>query len=70
MKSKTSLTIISIISLMGILFSGYLTISELSAGQCPVSGGCSQIFGLPTCMYGLIMYLIVFVVSILGRKDN
>jgi uncharacterized membrane protein len=69
MKSKTSLTIISIISLVGILFSGYLTFSELTAGTCPI-GGCSQIAGLPTCMYGLIMYLIVFVISLLGRPKN
>jgi hypothetical protein len=68
MKSKTALTIISIISLIGVLFSGYLTISDLTAGQCSI-GGCQQIAGLPTCAYGLLMYLIVFVISLLGRRD-
>jgi len=67
MKSKTSLTIISIISLIGILFSGYLTFGELTAKTCGL-GGCQQILGLPTCLYGLVMYLVVFVISLLGRK--
>jgi ABC-type tungstate transport system substrate-binding protein len=68
MKSKTALMIISIISLIGVLFSGYLTIKELSAQTCSL-GGCQQILGLPTCAYGLLMYLIVLVISILGRKN-
>lgn len=80
MKSKTSLTIISIISLIGVLFSGYLTINEMGLSVCSATlaggtgGGCrmlgSQILGLPTCMYGLVMYLVVFVISLLGRKNN
>ena len=66
MKSKTSLNIISIISLIGILFSGYLTITEMSAQTCSL-GGCQLILGLPTCAYGLAMYIIVFVISLLGK---
>lgn len=68
MNSIKALTCISVISLVGILFSGYLTFTELTAGKCPVSG-CQSIFGMPTCFYGLIMYLIVLVISILGRKN-
>ena len=68
MESKTALTIISIISLIGILFSGYLTLSEITTQTCSL-GGCQQILGLPTCAYGLAMYLAIFVISILGRKQ-
>lgn len=78
MKSKTALTIISIISFIGILFSGYLTLSE-SVMTCSstIEGGAgmgcraigSQILGIPTCMYGLIMYLAVFAISLIGRKN-
>ena len=68
MNSKTALGAISIISLIGVLFSGYLTFTELTAGKCTLGGGCSMILGLPTCLYGLVMYLIVFVISLLGRK--
>jgi uncharacterized membrane protein len=69
MKSLTALNIISGISLAGILFSGYLTFTELTAKTCGL-GGCSMILGLPTCAYGLVMYLIVFVISLLGRPKN
>jgi len=68
MKSLTALNIILGISLVGILFSGYLTVTEISAKVCSI-GGCQQILGLPTCAYGLAMYLIAFIVSILGRKN-
>ncbi len=68
METKKALTIISIISAIGVLFSGYLTFSELTAGKCPISG-CQSILGLPTCLYGLIMYLVVFVISLIGRKE-
>ena len=71
MDSKKALTIILIISLVGVLFSGYLTFTELpsiGAGTCGL-GGCQMIFGLPTCMYGLVMYLAVFVVALIGKKN-
>jgi uncharacterized membrane protein len=69
MKSKTALRIIFGISLIGILFSGYLTFTELTAQTCGL-GGCSQILGLPTCAYGLIMYLVVFVISLIGKTKK
>ena len=68
MRSKNALTIISVISAIGVLFSGYLTFTELSAQTCGL-GGCQAILGLPTCMYGLVMYLAVLVISLLGRKN-
>jgi uncharacterized membrane protein len=66
MKSKTALNIISAISAIGVLFSGYLTFTELTAQTCSL-GGCQAILGLPTCAYGLVMYLVVFVISLLGK---
>ena len=71
MNSIKALNIISGISLAGILFSGYLTIGELpniGAATCSL-GGCSMILGLPTCMYGLVMYIAVFTIAMLGRKN-
>lgn len=70
MKSKTALKIILVISLIGILFSGYLSYSELTVGVCPIGGGCTAVAGLPACVYGLVMYAIVFVVSLLGLKEK
>ena len=71
MNSIKALNIISGISLAGILFSGYLTFTELpkiGAATCSL-GGCQMILGLPTCMYGLVMYLLVFAISLLGKKN-
>jgi len=68
MKSKAALNAIMWISIIGILFSGYLTFTELTAQICAV-GGCKFILGLPTCAYGLMMYLAVFVITLFGRKN-
>lgn len=66
MKPKLALNIISIVSLIGVIFSGYLSFSEINSGTCSV-GGCTQILGLPTCIYGLVMYLIILGLSFVGR---
>lgn len=69
MKSKTVLTVILIISIAGILFSGYLSFSELFAKSCPL-GGCSNLLGLPICVYGLVMYILVFIFSLIGLSSK
>jgi len=54
-----------IISIAGILFSGYLSYGELFKKSCYL-GGCSTVGGVPACVYGFVMYLIVFIIAILG----
>ena len=67
MKPNIALTGIMIISIIGVLFSGYLSYSELTTGNCPL-GNCPGIFGIPACVYGLVMYLLVLILSYLGLK--
>ncbi len=67
MKQKIALKIILLISIAGIMFSGYLSYYELAKKTCPV-GGCSSLLGIPTCVYGLTMYAIIFVATIIGLK--
>jgi len=55
---------ITLISLVGVLFSGYMTIKELKQKFCPAEG-CQKILGLPSCFYGLLMYLIILILSLL-----
>lgn len=62
-----ALKIILGISIAGLLFSGYLSYGELIKSQC-VFGGCSFMLGLPVCVYGFVMYLAVFTISILGIR--
>ena len=70
-KPRTALTIILIISIAGLLFSGYLSYNEIFNAICPL-GGCSNLLGLPTCVYGFVMYLAVFIIALLGliSKDK
>jgi uncharacterized membrane protein len=70
MKKQVSLIIILIISIAGILFSGYLSYTELVRKTCALGGGCSSLGGIPVCIYGFIMYLLVFIISTLGLKSK
>lgn len=69
MLKQTALKIILGISIAGLLFSGYLSFFDLFKATCPV-GGCKNLLGLPTCVYGFIMYLIVFIIAIAGLKSK
>jgi uncharacterized membrane protein len=74
MKKECALKIILIISIAGLLFSGYLSYTELFAGFCGASklgmGGCTNVFQIPACVYGFFMYLAVFIISLIGLKSR
>jgi len=70
MKKKLALQIILIISIAGMLFSGYLSYGELFRGLCPIDGGCQYLLSIPTCVYGFFMYLIIFIISLAGLKSK
>ena len=65
MKKSTALKTILGISIAGILFSGYLSFFEIFRKTCPI-GGCSNLLGLPVCVYGLVMYICVFMFAVMG----
>lgn len=65
MREITALKIIYWLSLLGVLFSGYLSYSELFKGVC-LFGGCPVLSGIPACVYGFAMFVVIFVISILG----
>ncbi len=59
---KVMLIITTVVSGMGILFAGYFTIPEI---QKLISGADTNYsLGLPTCSYGLIFFIIIFIFSI------
>ncbi|MFA5135666.1 MAG: vitamin K epoxide reductase family protein [Patescibacteria group bacterium] len=71
MKLKTTFFIILAIAATGVLFSGYLSYNSLLADGCDdaiVSCGVEpiEIFGLPTCVYGLAMFAVVAVLAAIG----
>lgn len=77
MKAKSSLITLFVLSIAGLLFSGYLSYQEIFAGSCATSFvrcGSWELAELPACVYGFIMYLVIFIVSLLGisglKKGN
>jgi hypothetical protein len=59
---RRALQIILALSLLGIAFSGTLTYRELcsaTATGCSIAGGPGTLLGLPVCVYGLVMYVLV-----------
>lgn len=58
---KTMAQIHMLVSGLGILFAGRFTIPEI--GRI-LSGHATYSLGLPTCAYGLIFYVIIFILSI------
>ncbi len=74
MNKKLSLQIILGISIAGILFSGYLSYTELFAGFCGAAklgmGQCTNVVGIPACVYGFAMYTAVLIISILGLTSK
>ena len=74
MKKQTSLIIVLILSIAGMLFSGYLSYTELFAHFCGATqlglGQCTSVLKIPACVYGFVMYLIVFVISIIGVNSK
>ena len=71
MSAKVSLRIALVISLAGAAFSGVLTWRELALrtpGGCSAVGAPGTIFGYPPCVYGLVMYLLLVIVTALGLR--
>ena len=74
MKKDGALKVILIISIAGILFSGYLSYTELFAGFCGAAklgmGACTNVLKIPACVYGFFMYTLVFIFSIIGLRSK
>jgi len=68
MSMKRALQCILVISLIGVVFSGTLTVRELcgTGAGCSAAGPAGMILGLPACVYGLVMYALVGALAALG----
>ena len=52
-----------IISLCGVLFAGYLAGVKVFNKECALDTSCSYFLGLPTCVYGFVMFTILLIAS-------
>lgn len=71
MKPKTALTIILILSILGLFFSAYFAYydtwgagCEVTVVNCPEEGDLMS--DVPICLYGIVVNLLVIVFSLLG----
>ena len=51
---------------VGLLFSGYLSGVKLISGSCALNEPCPYFLGYPACWYGFVMYLAMFVVTVVA----
>lgn len=67
-----SIKLITVFSISGFLFAGYLTAVKFISGTCAVREPCPYFLGWPVCVYGFGMYSILTILSILAitRKVN
>ena len=73
MMMKRALQLVFGLSLMGVAFSGTLTYHEFfgtSALSCPSPGAPGTILGYPACVYGLVTYVAIAVISGLGLLQS
>ena len=69
MEKRSYVNTIFIFSLIGVLFSGYLTFAKLVLDSCPLTEGCPYFLGYPACVYGLVLFLILFITVISLMKN-
>jgi uncharacterized membrane protein len=69
MDKTLALKVIAVVSLIGVIFSSYMAYAEMTFTACPASG-CSVIAGIPACIYGMVMYLVVLILSLLGLRNR
>lgn len=64
---KKSFIFLTLLSLAGVLFSGYLSWSKIFSGTCPLNEGCPLFLGYPACYTGFILFFSLFVLSLLKK---
>jgi len=68
MKPKTYLSTMFVLTLAGVLFSGYLGVQKLFTGVCAFNESCPYFWGYPACWYGFGLFLLMFVMVIIAQR--
>lgn len=53
-----------LLSLFGVLFSGYLSFSKIFLGSCPLNEGCPLFLGYSACYFGLGFFAVLLLLSL------
>ena len=60
---KKNVLVMFLFALFGTLFAGYLTFKKYFSDTCPLTEGCTYLFGYPSCIYGFILFFILLIFS-------
>ena len=63
MDEKRAYVYLLILSLAGLLFSGFLSYQKLTSNVCTLSSSCAYILGVPSCYYGFAGFLLLSLLS-------
>jgi hypothetical protein len=67
---KRNIIPILIFSIIGSLFAGYLSYKKLTSNTCVLTEGCANFLGLPTCVYGFLMFFLIFALALIVMTAN
>lgn len=70
MEKQTALKTLFWITLAGVLFSGYLSYTEIFQQSCAIGTCNSKVFTIPSCVYGIVIYLMCLIISIIGLRSK
>ncbi|MBU1348577.1 hypothetical protein KJ781_00725 [Patescibacteria group bacterium] len=73
MTPSHSLTAVLIFGIIGTLFSGYLSISELigaDCSSCSVLPAATSALGAPACVYGFVLFVTITLIAALGLRKT
>lgn len=63
-----ALTFVTTVAFLGVLFAGYFSIREFPVFM--QKGFASYAFGAPTCLFGLVFYMLIFASAALGLAHH
>ena len=59
-----------LLTLAGVLFSGYLSGVKFISDTCAFNEGCPYFLGYPACYYGFLMFSIMFIATLVAKFKN
>ncbi len=66
MKTQKYVKVAAILTLAGVLFSGYLAGTKFLSGTCAFNESCPIFLGYPACYYGFSMFATMFVSTLVA----
>ena len=70
MKNISQKTVFLLLSIGGVLFSGYLSGKKFFTDGCAFNEPCPYFLGYPSCYFGFGLFLIIFVLSLMLRSSS